>query len=152
MNCLGRVVRIMMLLLLVRLLLLVLVLVAMMLTPSTPLSHLLWSLPCLHWPQLLMRSMRASLTTRLPCWRGSSMFCISSIRRGGDHLGVASSAVTPPTSLSTALRGRSLTPPRSTTTPTGTTLATKVTTTKSTASGTTRRRSSRRSCPEHVLP
>jgi hypothetical protein len=34
------------LLLLVRILLLVLVLVAMMLTPPTPLSHLLWSLLC----------------------------------------------------------------------------------------------------------
>jgi hypothetical protein len=39
-------VQIMMLLLLVRLLLLVLVLVAMMLTPPTPLSHLLWCLSC----------------------------------------------------------------------------------------------------------
>jgi Sec-independent protein secretion pathway component TatC len=47
MNCLGRVIQIMMLLLLVRLLLLVPMLVAMMLTPPTPLSHLLWSLPML---------------------------------------------------------------------------------------------------------
>jgi hypothetical protein len=39
-------------------------LVAMMLTPST-LSHLLWSLPCLFWLQILMSSTRASLTTRL---------------------------------------------------------------------------------------
>jgi hypothetical protein len=34
--------------------------------PST-LSHLLWSLPCLFWSQLLMSSTRASLTTRSPC-------------------------------------------------------------------------------------
>jgi hypothetical protein len=38
------------LLLLVRLLLLVLMLAAMMLTTPTPLSHLLWSLPCPLWP------------------------------------------------------------------------------------------------------
>jgi hypothetical protein len=46
MNCLESIILIMMLLMLVRLLLLVLLLVAMMLTPPTPLSHLLWSLPC----------------------------------------------------------------------------------------------------------
>jgi hypothetical protein len=45
-NCLGKVVLIMMILLLVSLLLLVLVLVAMMVTQPTPLSHLLQSLPC----------------------------------------------------------------------------------------------------------
>jgi hypothetical protein len=33
-----------------KLLILVLVLMAMMLTPPTPLSHLLWSLPCPLWP------------------------------------------------------------------------------------------------------
>jgi hypothetical protein len=41
----------------------------------------------------------------------------------GDHPGAASSAATPPTSISTAPSGRSLTPPTSTTTPTGTTPA-----------------------------
>jgi hypothetical protein len=46
----------MILLLLVRLLLLVLVLVAMWLTPSTLLTHLLWSLLCLPYLQLLMSS------------------------------------------------------------------------------------------------
>jgi hypothetical protein len=50
---------------LVKLLLLVLVLVAMMLTPPS-LSHLLWSLPCLLWPQLLMSSTRASPMMRSP--------------------------------------------------------------------------------------
>jgi hypothetical protein len=44
-----------------------LVLVAMMLTPPTSLSHLLWSLPCPLWPQLLMSGTRASPMTRLPC-------------------------------------------------------------------------------------
>jgi hypothetical protein len=58
----------MMLLLLVRLLLLVLVLVVMLLTPSTLLTHLLWSLPFPLWPQLLISSMRASPMTRSPCW------------------------------------------------------------------------------------
>jgi hypothetical protein len=127
-------------------------LVAMMLTPPTPLSHLLWSLACLLCPQLLMNSMRVSSTMRSPCWRGSSEPCTSSSRRGGDHLGVVSSAVTPPTSSPTTPRGRSLIPPISTTTTTTRmTLATRPTT-RSTASGTRRRRSSRRSCPEHVLP
>jgi hypothetical protein len=69
MNYLGKVVQIIMLLLLVRLLLLVLVLVAMMITPPTPLSHLLWSLLCLLWPHLLMSSTRASSTMRSPCWQ-----------------------------------------------------------------------------------
>jgi hypothetical protein len=46
----------------------VLVLVAMWLTPPTLLTHLLWSLFCLLCLQLLMSSMRASLTTRSPCW------------------------------------------------------------------------------------
>jgi hypothetical protein len=49
MNCPGKIVLTMMLLSLVKLWLLVLMLMAMMLTPPTPLSHLLWSLPCLLW-------------------------------------------------------------------------------------------------------
>jgi hypothetical protein len=129
-----KVVLIMMLLSLVKLRLLVLMLVAMMLTPPT-LSHLLWSLPCLLCPQLLMNSTRASQMMRLPCWQRSSRPCTSSTRRGGDHLWAALSAVTPPTSSPTAPRGRSLTPPISMTTPTGTALATRATT-RSTASGT----------------
>jgi hypothetical protein len=43
-------------------------LVAMKLTPPTPLSHLLWSLSYLLWPQLLMSSMRASPMMRSSCW------------------------------------------------------------------------------------
>jgi hypothetical protein len=97
MSCLGKVVQIMMLLLLVRLLLLVLVLVAIMLTSATPLPHLLWSLPYLLWPQLLMSSMRASPVMRSLCWRVSSVPYTSSARRGGDHLGVASCSATPST-------------------------------------------------------
>jgi hypothetical protein len=92
--------------------------------PINTLSHLLWSLPCLLWPQLLMSSMRASPTTRSPCWRESSMPCTSSRRRGVDHLRATSSATTPLTSSSTAPRGRSLTPPpTSMTTPSRTTIA-----------------------------
>jgi hypothetical protein len=64
----GRVIRIMMLLLLVRFLLLVLMLVAMLLTSPILLIHLLWSLPCLLWSQLLMSSTRESPTTRSSCW------------------------------------------------------------------------------------
>jgi hypothetical protein len=52
---------IMMSLLLVRLLLLVLVLVVMWLTPPTLLTHLLWSLLCPLWLQLLISSTRVSL-------------------------------------------------------------------------------------------
>jgi hypothetical protein len=63
----------------------------------------------------------------------------------------ALSAVTPPTSMPTAPRGRSSTPPTSMTTPTGMTTATKATTRRRTTSE-MRRRSSKRSCPEHVLP
>jgi hypothetical protein len=57
--------------------------------------------------------------------------------RGGDHLGAASSAVTPPTSLPTTPRVRSLTPPTSTTTTTTIkmTPATRVMTRRSTALG-----------------
>jgi hypothetical protein len=131
----------------------VLMLMVMMLTPPT-LSHLLCSLPCLLWLQLLMSSTRASLMMRSPCWKESATPCISSTRRGGDHLGAALSAVTPPTSSPTAPSGRRLTPPTSTTTPTGMTPAKRVTTRRSTVSRTRRRRrgSSRRSCPECVLP
>jgi hypothetical protein len=90
--------------------------------------------------------------TRSPCWRGSSTPCTSFARRGGDLLGAALSAVTPPTSSPTAPRGRMLTPPPTNmTTPSGTTTA-RVMKRRSTASGTRRKRSSRRSCLERVLP
>jgi hypothetical protein len=89
-------------------------------------------------------------TTRLPSWRGSSEPCTSSARRGGDHIGAASSAVTPPTSSLTTPRGRSSTlPPTSTNTSSRTTTA-RAMTRRSTTS--TIRRSYRRSCPERVLP
>jgi hypothetical protein len=130
----------------------VLALVAMMLTPP-PLSHLLYSLSCLLWLQLLMSSTRASLTTKLPCWQGSFAPCTSSARRGGGHPGATSSAATPPTSSPTASRGRSPTPPTSMTTPTRMTPATRATIRTTSASATRRRRRSfRRSCLEHVLP
>jgi hypothetical protein len=64
--------------------------------------------------------------------------------RGRSLLGAASSAVTPPTSSPTAPRGRSSTPLTSTTATTGTTPAIRVRARRSTASGTRRRRSSRR--------
>jgi hypothetical protein len=123
-----------------------------MLTPPM-LSHLLWSLPCLLWLQLLMSSTRASPTTRLLCWQGSSVPCTSSTRRGGDHLGATLSATTPLTSSQIAPRGRSLTSPTSTTTATRTATTTRAITRRLTASETTiRRRSFRRSCLEYVLP
>jgi hypothetical protein len=121
-----------------------------MLTPPIPLSYLLYSLTCLLWPLLLMSSTRASPTTRSPCWRGSFKPRTSSARRLRDHLGAALSVVTPPTSSPTALRERSSTPPTSMTTTTEMTKA-RVTIRRSTASGTRRRRSFKRSCPEHVL-
>jgi hypothetical protein len=128
-------------------------LVAMMLTSPTLLSHLICSSPCLLWLQLLMSSMRASQMMRLPCWRESPVPCISSARRGGDHLGAASSAATSHISLPTAPRGRSSTPPTSTTTPTGMTPVTRAKVRRSTALGIRRRRRSfRRSSSEHVLP
>jgi hypothetical protein len=144
MSCLEKVVLTMMLLLLVRLLLLVLMLVTMWLTPPTLLTHLLWSLLCLSCLQLLMSSMRASQMMRSPCWRESSVPCTNSARRGGDLLGAASSVATPPTSSLTAPRGRSSTPPpTSTTTPSGMTTA-RAMIRRSTAPGTTSRRSSKR--------
>jgi hypothetical protein len=63
-----------------------------------------------------------------------------------------SSAVTPPTSSPTAPSRRSSIPPISMTTTIRMTPATRVTTRRTTASETTRRRSFRRSCPERVLP
>jgi hypothetical protein len=140
-----------MLLLLVRHLLLMLVLVAMMLTPTTPLSHLLWSLLCSLYLQLLMSSTRASPMTRSPCCQESSAPCTSSARRGGDHIRDASTVATSLTSSLTAPRGRRLTPPTSTTTSSDTTTVGAMTR-KSTMLGTRRRRSSRRLCPERVLP
>jgi hypothetical protein len=101
--------------------------------------------------QLLMSSTRASQMTRSPCWRESFVPCTSSARRG-DLLRVASSAATPPTLSPTAPRGRSSTPPTSTTTTTEMTPATRVGARRSTAPGTRRKRSSRRWCPERVLP
>jgi hypothetical protein len=82
-----------------------------------------------------MSSTRASPTTRSPCWQESSAPCTSSRRGGGDHLGAALSAVTPPTSSLTAPRGRSSTHPESTITPSGTTTA-RAMTKRSTTSGT----------------
>jgi hypothetical protein len=84
------------------------------------------------------------LTMRLPCWRESFVPCTGSARRGGYHHGAASSAATPSTSLPTAPSKRSLTPSISTTTLTGLTPATRAMARRSTASGTRRRRSSRR--------
>jgi hypothetical protein len=78
---------------------------------------------------------------RLLCWKGSSVPCTSFVRREGDHLGAALSMMTSLTSSPIAPRGRSPTPPISTTMPTEMTPATRVTT-----------RSFKRSCLEHVLP
>jgi hypothetical protein len=99
-----------------------------------------------------MSSTRALPMMRLPCCQESSEPYTSSSRRGGDHLGAASSAMTPPTLSPTAPRGRSLTPPTSMMTPTRMTPAKRAITRRSTASETRRRRSSKRSCPERVLP
>jgi hypothetical protein len=144
----------MMLLILVRLLLLLLMLVVMMLTPPTPLSHLLWSLLYLLWSQLLMSSMRASPTMRSPCWRESFVPCTSSARRGGDLLGGYFECVDTSHFIADCPKRKKLdssSPPTSMTTPSGMTTAWE-TTRRSTALGTRRRRNSRRSCPEHVLP
>jgi hypothetical protein len=84
--------------------------------------------------------------TRLPHRQESSAPYTSSARKGGDHPGAALSAATPPTSSLITPRRRSLTPPTSMT-PT-----TRATIRRPTASETRRRRSSRRSCPERVLP
>jgi hypothetical protein len=81
---------------------------------------------------------------RSPCWRESSAPCTYSARRGGDHRGAVLSVATPSTSSPTAPSGRSSTPPTSTTITTRTTLATRARARRSTASGTRRRRSSRR--------
>jgi hypothetical protein len=144
MSCLGRVVQTMIHLLLVRFLLLVLVLVPMCLTPPTLLTQLLWSLLCLPYVQLLMSSTRASPMMRLPCWRESFELCIGSVRRGGDLLRAALSAVTPLTSSPTTLSGRSLTPPTSTTTTTRMIPATWTRERRSTTSEIKRRRRSSR--------
>jgi hypothetical protein len=99
-----------------------------------------------------MSSTRASQMTKSSCCRQSSVPCTNFTRRGGDLLGAALSAVTPPTSSPTAPRGRSSTPPPiNMTTPSGTTTR-RTTKRRSTASGTRRRRSYRRLCPERVLP
>jgi hypothetical protein len=73
-------------------------------------------------------------TKRLPCWQESFTPCTSFTRRGGGHLGAASSAATSHTSSPTASRGRSSTLPTSMTTPTRITSATRAITRKSTAS------------------
>jgi hypothetical protein len=101
-------------------------------------SHLLWSLHCHLLLQLLMNSVRASPTMRLPYWQESFMPCTSSARRGGGHPRAALSAATPDTSSPTAPRGRSSTPPTNTTTPTKTTPTTRATTRRSTTSETRR--------------
>jgi hypothetical protein len=69
-----------------------------------------------------MSSTRASPMTRSLCWQESSEPCTSSTRRGGDHLGATSSAMTSPTSSPTTPRGRSLIPPTSMTTSSRTTI------------------------------
>jgi hypothetical protein len=102
--------------------------------------------------QLPANSTRASPTMRLPCWQESYVPCTNSARRGGGHLGAASSAAAPPTSSPTAPRGRSSTSPISTTTPIRMTPPTRVTTRSTALETRRRRRSSRRSCPECVLP
>jgi hypothetical protein len=119
--------------------------------PTNTISFL-WSLLCLLLLQLLMSSTRASPMMRLLCWQGSFISCTNSARRGGDHPGAVSSVATPLTSSLIAPRGRSLTPPTSTSTPIGTTPATRATTRRRTILKTRRRRSSRRSCFELVLP
>jgi hypothetical protein len=127
-----------------------LMVVAMMLTPPTP-SHLLCNLFCHLLLQLLMNSMRASPMMRMPCWKESCTSCTTSARRGG-HLRATLSVVTPPTSSPTIPRGRSSTPPTSMITPTETTPATRATIRRSTTSEARRRRNSRRSSLERVLP
>jgi hypothetical protein len=94
-----------------------------------------------------MSNMRAFLMTRLPCLQGNFGRCTSFERRGEETPetpGAALSAVTPPTSSLTAPRGRS------TTTATRMTTTTRMTTRGRIALGTRRRRTSRRSYPEHV--
>jgi hypothetical protein len=98
-----------------------------------------------------MSSTRASPTMRSSWWQRSSEPCTCFTRRGGDHLGAASSVATPTTSSLTTPRGRSSTPLTSTTTSTKTTPAARAMTRGSTALRTRRRRSFRRSCPERVL-
>jgi hypothetical protein len=142
-----------MLRLLLRLLLLVLLLVAMMLIPPTP-SHLLVSFLCLFLLQLLMNNMRAFLTTRFPCLQGNFGHCTSFGRRVEETPKTqedASSATMSPTSSPTAPRGRSMTTPTRMATPTRTTTTTRMTTRRRIALG-RRRRTSRRSCHEHVQP
>jgi hypothetical protein len=131
-----------------------LVLVSMMLTPPIS-SHLLWSLLCLLLLQLLISNMRAFLMTRLPYLEGNFERCTSFGRRGEEtpkNLRAVSSAATPPTSSPTGLRGRSMTTPTRTTTTTRMTTTTRTTTRRRIASGTRIRRTSRKSCPEHVQP
>jgi hypothetical protein len=96
-----------------------------------------------------MSSTRTSPKTRLLCWQGSSMPRTSSVKRGADHPGTASSVATPLTSLPIAPRETSSTPPTSMTAPDRTTLAIRATTRRRTSSKIIiRRRSSRRSCLE----
>jgi hypothetical protein len=96
-----------------------------------------------------MSSTRTSPKTRLLCWQGSSMPCTSSVKRGADHPGTASSVATPLTSLPIAPRETSSTPPTSMTAPDRTTLAIRATTRRRTSSKIIIiRRSSRRSCLE----
>jgi hypothetical protein len=83
---------------------------------------------------------------KIPCLQGNFGWCTSFGRRGEEAPKTpeaASSVVTPPTSSSTAPRGRS------TTTPTRMTTTTRMTIRRRITSG-TRRGTSRRSCPKHV--
>jgi hypothetical protein len=77
--------------------------------------------------------------------------CLAQVLQG-DHPRAASSAATPLTLSLIVLRGRSLTPSTSMTMPTGTTTTIRAIIRRRTASETITIRSSRRSCPEHVLP
>jgi hypothetical protein len=55
--------------------------------PTNTTNSSAWSLLCFSCVQLLMSSMRASPTTRSPCWKESSALYTGFARRGGDLLG-----------------------------------------------------------------
>jgi hypothetical protein len=79
---------------------------------------------------------------RSPYWRGSSALYTGFTRRGEDHRGIASSAVTPPTSSLTAPSGTSMTSPTSKIITTEMTPAARVRTRRSTTLGIRRKRRS----------
>jgi hypothetical protein len=122
----------------------VLMLVAMMLTPPTPPSHLFLEFVLSSLAAASDEQYESIPDDEIPCWLESFTPCTGSARRGGDHLGTALSVVTPPTSSPTAPRGKSSTPPpTSMNIPSGT-ITTRAMIRTCTASGTTRRRSSKR--------